>query len=126
MISGIVNDRLEAVVELPVSSPAGQTSDIKAIVDTGYNGFLMLPTAVVNELGLLYAGKVTVILADGNRTDLPLFRVQLIWDDQPMSITVAASGPVPLVGMELLEGHNLNIDVHSGGSVQINSAQVAA
>ncbi len=126
MISGVVNDRLEAVVELPVSSPAGQTSDIKAIVDTGYNGFLMLPTAVVNELGLLYAGKVTVILADGSRTDLPLFRVQLIWDDQPMSITVAASGPVPLVGMELLEGHNLNIDVHPGGSVQINSAQVAA
>jgi len=125
MITGAVNDRLEAVVKLPASCSAGQAIDIKAVIDTGYNGILMLPTALVNELRLPYAGKVTAILADGSRTDLPLFRAQLIWDDQPMSITVAASGLVPLVGMELLEGHNLNIDVHPGGQVRINSAQAA-
>ena len=55
MIEGAVNDAHEAVVVLSLQGPSGQAQDITAVVDTGYSGFLTLPTALVNELELPFA-----------------------------------------------------------------------
>ena len=49
MIQGVVNAAYEAVVALSLRGPAGQAQDIEAVVDTGYSGFLTLPTTVVTE-----------------------------------------------------------------------------
>ena len=53
MIEGVVNDAFEAVVALSLQGPAGQVQDIEAVIDTGYSGFLTLPTTLVMELVLL-------------------------------------------------------------------------
>ena len=55
MIQGVVNAAYEAVVTLSLQGPAGQARDIEAVVDTGYSGFLTLPTTVVTELQLPFA-----------------------------------------------------------------------
>ena len=55
MIRGVVNDAYEAVVALTVQGPAGQAQDIEAVIDTGYTGFLTLPTTLVAELDLPFA-----------------------------------------------------------------------
>ena len=55
MIEGAVNDAHEAVVALSLQGPAGQARDVEAVIDTGYSGFLTLPTALVIELGLPFA-----------------------------------------------------------------------
>lgn len=55
MIEGGVIDAYEAVVSLSLQGPSGQTKDIEAVIDTGYSGFLTLPTALVRELGLPFA-----------------------------------------------------------------------
>ena len=36
MITGVVTDRLEAVIRLRVRGPAGQDQEIEAIIDTGF------------------------------------------------------------------------------------------
>ncbi len=125
MISGVVNDRLQAVVELPVSSPTGRVLEVEAVVDTGFNGFLTLPPTFVADMRLPKSGTSKSILANGAEDVCSTHDAMVVWDGQVMSIEIDASGPVPLVGMALLEGHNLNIDVHSGGSVRINSAPPA-
>ena len=47
MIEGFVNANLEAVVTIPLLGPAGQTREIAAVVDTGFNGYLTLPPTLV-------------------------------------------------------------------------------
>ena len=52
VIEGVVNAAYEPVVSLAVQGPSGQSRDIEAVVDTGFNGFLTLPTELVAELAL--------------------------------------------------------------------------
>ena len=58
MIEGVVNTHYEAVVRLSLLNSSGQTRDIDAVVDTGYNGFLTLPPVLVAELELTRLGTV--------------------------------------------------------------------
>lgn len=56
MIEGVVNAAYEAVVTLILHGPGGRTREIEAVIDTGYNGFLTLPAALVAELRLPFLG----------------------------------------------------------------------
>ena len=65
MIQGVVNAAFDAVVRLPIQGPSGQIQQIEAIIDTGYNGFMTLPPALVVEMGLPFVTRGTAFLADG-------------------------------------------------------------
>ncbi len=65
MIEGVVNASLEAVITLTLRGLEGQTREIEAVVDTGFNGFLTLPPSLVTELGLPFQSRDRVILANG-------------------------------------------------------------
>ena len=121
MIEGAVNDAYEAVVALSLQGPAGQVRDIEAVIDTGYSGFLTLPTALVMELGLLFAYVGRALLANDDEVTFDVHDVTVLWDGQPRRIRADATGSTPLVGMLLLDKHNLNIEVESGGRVVIEA-----
>ena len=59
VIEGVVNDAYEAVIPLTLQGSAGQTREIEAVVDTGFNGFLTLPTAATptDDSGPLHPGE---------------------------------------------------------------------
>ena len=65
MVEGLVNARLEAVVALSLSGRSGRTREIEAVVDTGFSEFLIIPTALAAELGLVFRGVTPMIMADG-------------------------------------------------------------
>ena len=121
MIQGVVNDAYEAVVAISLRGPAGQARDIEAVVDTGYSGFLTLPTALVTELGLPFAYIGRAFLANDDEVSFDVHDVTVLWDGQPRHIKADATGSTPLVGMLLLDGHTLNIEVESGGRVVIQA-----
>ena len=121
MIQGVVNDAYEAVVAISLRGPAGQARDIEAVVDTGYSGFLTLPTALVAELGLPFAYIGRAFLANDDEVSFDVHDVTVLWDGQTRHIKADATGSTPLVGMLLLDGHTLNIEVESGGSVVIEA-----
>ena len=65
MIEGVVNSAFDAVVNLVIRGSSGRAREIEAVIDTGYNGFLTLPPALVSELGLPLVTRGTAFLADG-------------------------------------------------------------
>ena len=119
MIEGVVNAAYEAIVSLPLTGPEGQSRRIDAVVDTGYNGFLTLPSSIVAELGLPYRGHSEAILADGSVVEFDVYGVTVSWDCIARYTSANAADSTPLVGMSLLDGHDLSIRVRDGGRVLI-------
>ena len=121
MIEGVVNAFYEPVVRLTLHGPAGQPLEVEAVVDTGYNGLLALPSSMVAELGLPYRGYGEASLADGSTVSFDIYDVTILWDGQRRYIEVDEANSTPLVGMMLMDRHNLNIDVENGGRVLIQA-----
>ena len=121
MIEGVVNAAYEPVVTLAIHGPSGQASEIEAVIDTGFTGFLTLTPALAQELGLTLEGTSRGTLADGSEVTFDVYDVAVIWDEQQRYVLADAADATPLVGMRMLERHNLNIDVESGGRVVIQA-----
>ena len=121
MIEGVVNSAYEPVVTLAVHGPSGQTSEIEAVVDTGFTGFLTVTPALAAELRLDFRGTSRATLADGSEVTLPAYGIAVLWDGQPRYVEADAADATPLVGMRMLDRHNLNIEVERGGRVVIEA-----
>ena len=111
MIAGVVNADLEAVIQFPVRGPNGQHMDIVAIIDTGFNGFLTLPPALVTALGLARLSRGRVTLADGSEQIVDIHRATVIWDGEALPIEADSVNAPPLVGMSLLYGYELSMQL---------------
>ena len=122
MIEGAVNAAYQAIVTLPLQGPDGQSQEIDAVVDTGYSGFLTLPTSVVQELGLAFRNFEWVTLADGSEVRFRVYYVTVSWNGIARDVYAYVADNVPLLGMSLLEGHHLGVDVRDGGRVLIQAA----
>ncbi len=66
MILGNVNANREAIVQLAVLGENQQNQGIKAVIDTGYTGFLTLPSAVITTLDLTWYMQQEGVLGDGS------------------------------------------------------------
>ena len=119
MIEGVVNSTYEAVIPLSLRGPAGQVQEVEAVIDTGFTGFVTLPPSLVTELGLAFMGTSEATLADGSEVSFDAYDVTVIWEGQPRDVLIDEADTTPLVGMLLLDRHNLNIDVENGGRVLI-------
>ena len=89
------------------------------MVDTGFNGYLTLPPMLMEGLELPVVGDGEAVLADGREAAFDVYGVTVLWGGQPGYVETGAVGVEALVGMALLDGHNLNIDVEDGGRVFI-------
>lgn len=123
MIEGVVNANYEPVVTLPLRGPDGREQEIEAVVDTGFNGYLTLPSAFVAELGLAFLGNVQAELANGSWDDFDVYGVSVLWDGQPRYVPADQADATPLVGMALMNGHDLHVRVTDGGRVVIRPAE---
>ena len=119
MMVGEVTSEREAVIAVRVRGGEGAEQTCEAIIDTGFNGFLVLRRSVIASLDLPLIGSVRAILATGEGVDLSLYEVVVIWDGHPRAVDVLASEGGTLAGMGMLEGFSLHIDVLAGGRVSI-------
>jgi clan AA aspartic protease len=115
MIVGHVNSRREAIIQLAVLGESNQRQGVKAIIDTGYTGFLTLPSAIITTLELTWFMQEEGFLGDGSLCMFNVFEALVIWDGQIKPIEINESETDPLVGMGLLEGYELNIQGFAGG-----------
>ncbi|MEM8639176.1 MAG: clan AA aspartic protease [Cyanobacteria bacterium P01_G01_bin.54] len=121
MMQGAVNAHLEAILSLVVGNANGERQVVNAVIDTGFNGFLTLPSTVIMALNLPWTASDTVALGDGSKTFFDLYDATIIWDGTYREIDVALSETEPLIGMALLEGYELKIKTVPGGVVNIQA-----
>jgi predicted aspartyl protease len=74
----------------------------------------------VAHLALVAHNVMPVLLADGSIVQSLHFEAEVQWGDERKPILIQVAPNVPLVGMTLLEGHRLTIDVEEDGVVQIS------
>jgi clan AA aspartic protease len=120
MMQGYVNQQQEAVLAIAVKGDSNLKS-VDAIIDTGFNGFLSLPTSIIVELDLMWSYSDIATLGDGSETLFDIYAAQIIWNGQYQKIEVNAAEAEPLLGMRMLKGYRLQIDAVEGGSVKIDA-----
>ena len=119
MIRGIVNARHEAVVRLRVRGPGGVESAVDAIVDSGFTSSLTLPAKMVTAMGLTRQTGGTSVLADGSLRQFDICPAEVEWGGSWRTVLASVLGNEVLLGMRLLAGHKLGIEVVPGGQVEI-------
>lgn len=107
------------MIPLSLLGPGESRVRIEAVVDTGFTGHLVLPSVLVGELGLPLRGSRDSFLADGSVVSLDAYRVGGEWDDRVRVVPALAAEGGPLVGMSLLRGSEIRIEVADGGKVLI-------
>ena len=120
MITGVVTADLEPVVRIAIRGPQGQEREIEALVDTGFNGWLSLPTDMIAMLGLPWRRRGRALLADGSESVFDIYEATVIWDGNGRRVAVDAADTAPMVGTALLDGYELVIQVIDGGEVRIS------
>jgi clan AA aspartic protease len=121
MITGTVTPFREARISLRVRGPGGQEVILDAVIDTGFNRYLTLPPSLISTLGLSFEAPAQATLADGSIVWMNYYRAAVSWEGNDRQIPVLESDGGPLVGMALLYGHELRIQVVDGGLVSIDA-----
>ena len=120
MITGKITVHQEAVIELEVGS-SNQFAKIEAVIDTGFTGYLTLPGVLVSRLNLQQAGEQRAILGDENRVVLKRHIAKVLWHGTERNVYVLQAEGGPLIGMSLLYGSRLILDVITAGNVTIDA-----
>lgn len=120
MISGVVTSDREAIIRLQVHGGGNHQQIIEAVIDTGFDGWLTLPPVLISGLDLPWRRRGRALVADGSDNIFDIYEATVIWDGQPRRVSVDEVDTSPLVGMALLGGYELTMQVRSGGKVSIS------
>jgi clan AA aspartic protease len=118
MIVGEVNSD-EARIRLKVQGVTGLEQEIQAIIDTGYTASLTLPPRLIAALDLRWRSVDRGTLADGSECLFDVYEAAVLWDGIMRPILVDESDVHPLIGMRLLRGFELKMQVRAHGKVAI-------
>ena len=121
MITGMVNASREARIPLRLLGSNGAVQDLEAVIDTGFDGFLTLPSAVIAALNCPHIGRGSATLANGQSEPFDIHETTVIWVGQPRTIEADAAETEELVGMGLIDGYELRIQARNGGRVTIEA-----
>jgi clan AA aspartic protease len=94
---------------IQVSTPTGELLNL--IVDSGFNGELILPKSLVKKLGLKRRGSTAVELADGSTVLAPTYRGTILWFGRRKVVAVhTTKADEGLLGTELFRGCTVELD----------------
>ncbi len=109
----------EAFLTVRILAPSGKQAEIEAVVDTGFTGSLCLGAEVMSALGLPFIGKGAAVLADGRAVETRYHRGRILWHGRERGVQVLSAEGGSLVGMTLLRGGILTVEVEPGGEVMV-------
>lgn len=115
-MNGRVDSFGRALVSVSIRPSAKVAAhEIETWIDTGFNGDLVLPQKLIDQLALPQSGTVKAVLADGSEIALNRFTCVVEWFDEDRELEVVANnGEFPLLGVGLLLGRDLHISYQTG------------
>lgn len=122
MMYGEINARREVVMDVPLIA-GGTSLTVSAIVDTGFDDFLTLPSALAEELGLQPVGTVLARMADARIVPTFVYEVAVLWHGKRRKVTAQGTDGDILLGMNLLLGSLVTLEVMDGGAVTIEALE---
>lgn len=120
MITGRVNADFEPIIPLSIYDVNGKIYTQEAIIDTGFNGWLSLSPDLINQLNLIWKRRGRALLGDGSECIFNVYEAVILWDGSPLRIPIDEADSEPLVGMSLMEGYQLIVQVFEGGKVELH------
>ncbi len=130
MIQGIVNADFEPIISLFICHSDGKVHQYQAIIDnqaiinTGFNGWLSLPPELIAFLNLKWKRRGRAILGDGSECVFNVYEAIVVWDGDYLTIPIDEADSEPLVGMSLMEGYQLVVQVMEESGVEIRRIKV--
>jgi clan AA aspartic protease len=121
MIRGQVNASKQVVIPLQLSGPNRQPENVAAIVDTGFDGLLTVSPDLVTRLQLPFGMARSYEIGDGRRVEFDIHRATVLWDGKERQVDAVVTTGGVLVGMAMLKGFHLFVDVVDGGEVLIQA-----
>lgn len=118
MITGVVQNH-QAVVPLVLHDDSGYQFTLDFVLDTGFDGQLTLTPSATAPLSLSLEYPVLAEMADGSMTFLDAVAVFVHWDGLDRKVRALVSSGDTLIGMSLLDGHDVHLEVTDGGLVSI-------
>lgn len=94
-----------------------ETVSVEFIVDTGFEGELALPSAIINSVDASYSFSRRIELADGTMREQPYYKIILDWDGEPRLTEVLMLEGRPLLGAILMLESLLHSEMTPGGEV---------
>jgi clan AA aspartic protease len=119
MIEGRVTAQRQATITVRVRAIQGPSEPAEMTIDTGFTGFLALPSDLIARLGLPCLGLKTGILADGREAVLNQFEAVVDWHGERRRVTALEVRRCALLGMGLLDGSRVTFDVVENGPLRI-------
>jgi len=97
MTSGLVNERLEAIVAVAVIGPM-KRQDVDVVIDTGFTGYLTLTSEKIGALDLRRVGALPGKLANGAEIEFAAYAAKMVWNEEEIEIAVIESAGGNLLG----------------------------
>jgi len=119
VIRGSVDSDRQAILSRELFGLNGQPLVVSAAIDTGYDGILTITPDIAAALQSPFRETRTYELGNGELVDFPIHDVTLMWDEQTRNVAAIVTSGGVLVGMSLLHGFTLFIDVIDGGEIRI-------
>ena len=120
MITGTVNTGREAQVVVAIRTSKETTREVRFVIDTGFTEYMTLPPEMISWLGLPKIGSRVLELADGSEAAFAVHVGTLSWHGQDRKVEVLSADGGALIGMGLLYGSRVSMDVIDGGAVEID------
>ena len=87
------------IIELPIDG-----RKLKMLLDTGFNGHIMLPQSVIEELGLDQIGVSDYLTASGDKKLTEVYIGKILFFDEEIEVPILSTNPdIYLAGMELFK-----------------------
>jgi clan AA aspartic protease len=119
MTVGYISAQFEPIIPLTIRNDVGGSMDTEAVLDTGFNGWLMLTPPIIAQLQLTLFDTAKTILADGQIVSTDLYIVRVVWQGTERIIIADSGMGSPPVGMVMLQDLRVTMDVHYNGEVSI-------
>jgi clan AA aspartic protease len=115
-MNGHVDEKQRALIAVRLAAPFGERfAQCWAWINTAFNGSLVLPKSIFDELQLPMESPAEAVLADGSKVAMETYGCQVEWFGRNYDTQVVTNdGDYALLGTILLTGWRLEIDYASG------------